>query len=51
MALVIATAGTVGYLSYRAIEAVAIPRALMRLDAQVDTLAHGLGNMISRRAR
>jgi len=47
VALVIATAGTVGYLSYRAIEAVAIPRALMRLDAQVDTLAHGLGNMIA----
>ncbi len=47
VALVIATAGTVGYLSYRAIEAIAIPRALMRLDAQVDTLAHGLGNMIA----
>ena len=47
VALVVATAGTVGYLSYRAIEAIAVPRALMRLDAQVDTLAHGLGNMIA----
>jgi signal transduction histidine kinase/DNA-binding NarL/FixJ family response regulator/HAMP domain-containing protein len=47
VALVVATAGTVGYLSYRNIAAIAVPRALVRLDTHAHTVAAGLGSMIS----
>ncbi|CAN5175966.1 hypothetical protein BH11PSE4_BH11PSE4_33090 [soil metagenome] len=43
--LVIATAGTVGFLSYRNIAAIAIPRALVRLDAHAKAQAVDLANI------
>ena len=42
--LVVVTAGTVGFLSYRNIAAIAIPRAMVRLDAHARAVAvDGLG--------
>jgi signal transduction histidine kinase/ActR/RegA family two-component response regulator/HAMP domain-containing protein len=45
VALVVVTAGTVGFLSYRNVAAVAIPRNLVRLDAQARALAVDLANI------
>ena len=45
VALVVVTAGTVGFLSYRNVAAIAIPRTLVRLDAHVRALAVDLGNI------
>jgi signal transduction histidine kinase/HAMP domain-containing protein len=45
VALVVGTAGTIGYLSYRNISAIAIPRTLVRLDAHAHALAVDLGNI------
>jgi signal transduction histidine kinase len=45
VALVVVTAGTVGFLSYRNIAAIAIPRALVRLDAHARATAVDLGNL------
>jgi signal transduction histidine kinase/FixJ family two-component response regulator/HAMP domain-containing protein len=45
--LVIATAGTVGFLSYHNIEAIAIPSTLVRLDAHARALAVDLANIAS----
>jgi signal transduction histidine kinase/FixJ family two-component response regulator len=47
VALVVATAGTVGFLSYRNVAAVAIPRALVRLDAHARALIVDLNNIAS----
>ncbi|ABD87241.1 ATP-binding protein [Rhodopseudomonas palustris] len=46
VALVVATAGTVGYLSYRNIAAIAVPRALVRLDAHAQSVAVDLANIV-----
>ena len=45
VALVVATAGTVGYLSYRNVAAIAVPRTLLRLDANAHDLAVDIGNI------
>jgi hypothetical protein len=45
VALVVVTAGTVGFLSYRNIAAVAIPRNLLRLDSHARALAVDLANI------
>ncbi|UZE47750.1 ATP-binding protein [Rhodopseudomonas sp. P2A-2r] len=47
VALVLATAGTVGFLSYRNIAAIAVPRALVRLDANARALAVDLSNLVA----
>jgi signal transduction histidine kinase/CheY-like chemotaxis protein/HAMP domain-containing protein len=47
VALVVATAGTVGYLSYRNVAAVAIPRTLVRLDAHARALAVELAGLVA----
>lgn len=47
VALVLATAGTVGLLSYRNVAAIAIPRALVRLDAHARALAVDLANLVA----
>uniref|UniRef100_Q07QQ0 histidine kinase n=1 Tax=Rhodopseudomonas palustris (strain BisA53) TaxID=316055 RepID=Q07QQ0_RHOP5 len=47
VALVVATAGTVGYLSYRNLAAIAIPRTLVRLDAYAHALAAGLSGTVN----
>jgi PAS domain S-box-containing protein len=47
VALVVATAGTVGYLSYRNLAAIAIPRTLVRLDAYAHALAAGLAGTVN----
>lgn len=47
VALVLATAGTVGFLSYRNIAAIAIPRALVRLDAHARARAVDLSNLVA----
>jgi signal transduction histidine kinase/CheY-like chemotaxis protein/HAMP domain-containing protein len=46
VALVVATAGTVGYLSYRNVAAVAIPRTLVRLDGHARALAVDLSHIV-----
>jgi signal transduction histidine kinase/ActR/RegA family two-component response regulator len=43
--LVVVTAGTVGFLSYRNVAAIAVPRNLMRIEAHVRALAVDLGNV------
>jgi signal transduction histidine kinase/CheY-like chemotaxis protein len=45
VALVIATAGTVGYLSYRNVAAIAVPRTLLRLEAHAQALAVDLATI------
>src|SRR4030088_2265544 len=45
VALVVATAGTVGYLSYRNVAAIAIPRVLVRLEAHALALAVDVANI------
>jgi signal transduction histidine kinase/ActR/RegA family two-component response regulator/HAMP domain-containing protein len=45
VALVVATAGTVGYLSYRNVAAIAIPRVLVRLEAQARAVTVDLANI------
>jgi signal transduction histidine kinase/CheY-like chemotaxis protein/HAMP domain-containing protein len=45
VALVVVTAGTVGFLSFRNVAAVAIPRTLLRLDAHARALAVDLANL------
>ena len=47
VALVVATAGTVGLLSYRSIEAIAVPRTLVRLEAHAHSIAVDLGNVVA----
>ncbi|HEY0330491.1 MAG TPA: ATP-binding protein [Rhodopseudomonas sp.] len=47
VALVIATAGTVGYLSFRNIASVAVPRALVRLDAEARSVAVELADTVN----
>ncbi|MBB5048575.1 PAS domain S-box-containing protein [Rhodopseudomonas rhenobacensis] len=47
VALVVATAGTVGYLSYRNIAGVAVPRALVRLDAHTRSVAVELADIVN----
>jgi signal transduction histidine kinase/DNA-binding NarL/FixJ family response regulator len=47
VALVVATAGTVGYLSYRSLEALAVPRALVRLEAHARAVTVELGNVVN----
>ena len=47
VALVVATAGTVGFLSYRSIEAIAVPRTLVRLEAHARSVAVDLGNVVA----
>jgi signal transduction histidine kinase/CheY-like chemotaxis protein len=47
VALVLATVGTVGFLSYRNIAAIAIPRALVRLDAHARARAVDLSNLVA----
>src|SRR4051812_2501304 len=46
VALVVATAGTVGYLSYRNVAAVAVRGTLVRLDAHARALALDLSNLV-----
>jgi signal transduction histidine kinase/HAMP domain-containing protein/ActR/RegA family two-component response regulator len=47
VALVLATAGAVGYLTYRNLSAVAVPRALDRADAHARLLASDLANIVA----
>jgi signal transduction histidine kinase/ActR/RegA family two-component response regulator/HAMP domain-containing protein len=45
-ALVLATAGAVGFLTYRNVSAIAVPRTLARADAHVRGLADNLKNIV-----
>jgi signal transduction histidine kinase/ActR/RegA family two-component response regulator len=45
-ALVLATAGAVGFLTYRNVAAIAVPRTLARADAHVRGLADNLKNIV-----
>ena len=47
VALVVATAGAVGFLAYRNIAAVAVPRALARADAHARALANDLATIVA----
>jgi signal transduction histidine kinase/CheY-like chemotaxis protein len=47
VALVLATAGTVGLLSYHNVAAIAVPRALVRLDAHARARAVDLSNLVA----
>src|SRR6185295_15696965 len=46
-ALVIATAGTVGFLTYRNIAAVAVPSAMVRAESHVRVLLGDLANLVT----
>jgi signal transduction histidine kinase/CheY-like chemotaxis protein len=46
VAVVIATAGAVGFLAYRNLSAIAIPRSLARADAHASLLARDLANIV-----